>query len=86
MHIEQFLEALIQYQIPHSQYKANIYRVPYVDHIVGSWTIGRSGEVDKVLIHRGDFEVCKKVRAICLLHGIAVTLLPIMKEQNNERT
>lgn len=84
MHIEQFLEALIEYQIPHSQYKANIYRAPYVDHIVGSWVIGRNGEVKNVLIHRGDFEVCKKVRTICLLHGIAVTLLPVLKEQNNE--
>lgn len=79
MQIEQFLEALIQYQIPHSQYKANIYRAPYVDHVIGSWTIRRNGEIDKVLIHRGDFEVGKKVRAICLLHGVAVTLLPIMR-------
>lgn len=82
MHIEQFLETLIQYQIPHSQYKANIYRVPYVDHVVGSWTVTRDGQVAKVLIHRGDFEVCKKVRAICLMHGIAVTLLPIMRTQD----
>lgn len=85
MHLIEFIDILTEHKLPFDIIPGKVYKAPYVNIQVAKWFTNHKDELIGVWVTNTEFDNCKILKAICLLHGIPYKVITTLNKVTTHR-